>query len=56
MLNCITFIIIAVNLIIMALISFDKLLKIVSTICNILLVAVKMLSPDGNVPTENDVE
>lgn len=29
----------------MALISFDKLLKIVSTICNILLVAVKMLEP-----------
>lgn len=38
----------------MALISFDKLLKIVSTICNILLVAVKMLEP--STPIEDDSE
>lgn len=40
----------------MALISFDKLLKIVSTICNILLVAVKMLDPEGDVVSSDDTE
>ena len=36
----------------MGLISFDRILKIVTTICNILLVAIKMLTPDA--PIEED--
>lgn len=40
----------------MGLISFDRILKIVTTICNILLVAIKMLTPDTPPIEEDDVD
>lgn len=38
----------------MPLISFDKVLKIITTICNILLVAIKMIPVPDNVPPIED--
>ena len=39
----------------MALITFDKVLKIITTICNILLVAVKMVT-GSDVPDSEEAE
>lgn len=38
----------------MSLLSFDKILKIIETICKVLLKAIGVLSPDSNDDEDND--